>query len=54
MARPRQILPRRLEVVIEKIDLAMESFEPNSEEWHLLSDCRAQIRALLKSQVSAL
>lgn len=50
MSRPRmrQIMPRRLEVVIEKLDLAKESFEPQSEEWGLLDSCQDQIRNLLE------
>lgn len=54
MSRPRQIMPRRLQVVIEKLDLAMESFEPSSSEWQLLANCKSQIRDLLKRQLPTL
>lgn len=48
MSRPRQICPRRLEIVIEKIDLALESFEPGSAGYRILAEARAQIKVLLQ------
>lgn len=49
MSRPKakQLCPRRLEIVLEKLDLAMENFEPMSPAWLLLGRCKLQVRSLL-------
>lgn len=49
LGRPpqRQIMPRRLEMVVEKLDLAKECFEEESPDWLMLDDCQRAIRLLL-------